>query len=159
MRPAIFGALLIALTAASACGARAGGDARFDLICRGRMTRDGAAQPFETRWHVDLASRRFCEGACLEVFHLGVASADRLAYHYDVAVADPDHAAGRYRGAAASSAGPFPLTESISIDRRTGAYSRAHHYRMGDPAARDYDDRYVGRCQVMPFTGLAARAG
>jgi hypothetical protein len=159
MRPAIFAALIIALAPASACGAGAADATRFDLLCRGRMTRNGAAQPFETRWHVHLASQRFCAGACLEVFHLSAAGADRLAYHYDVAVADTDHAAGRYRGAAASSAGPFPLTESISIDRRTGAYRRAHHYRMGDPAARDYDDRYVGRCQVMPFTGLAARAG
>jgi hypothetical protein len=157
MRPALLAALVLALTPVAACGGP-GGD-RFDLLCHGQMTRNGAAQPFETRLHVDLPSRRFCLDVCLEVFHLSQASANVLAYTYDISVADADHAANRFRGAAASSAGPFPLSETISIDRRTGAYRRDYRYDQGDPAATSYDDRYEGQCRVMPFTGLAARAG
>jgi hypothetical protein len=159
MRPVLLSALALAQVFAAGCSGQAAGADKFDLVCRGQMTRNGAPQPFETRLHVDLASKRFCEGVCLEVFHLTEASANQLSYRYDVTVADADHAAGRFRGAMASSAGPFPLSEEISFDRRTGAYRRAYRYQQGDPAARDYDDRYVGQCRTMPFTGLAARAG
>jgi hypothetical protein len=159
MRLAPIAALTIALAPAGACGGQAAGADRFDLICRGQMIRGAAAQSFETRLHVDLASRRFCLDVCLEVFHLTAASPDRLAYHYDVRVADADHAANFYRGAMSSSAGPFPQAEEISVDRRSGAYRRDYRYSQGDPAARQYDDHYIGQCQVMPFTGLAARAG
>jgi hypothetical protein len=157
MRPAYFAALVLALTPVAACGGP-GGD-RFDLLCRGQMTRNGVAQPFETRLHVDLSSRRFCLDVCLEVFHLSEASANVLAYQYDIAVADADHAANRFRGVAASSAGPFPLSENITFDRRTGVFRRDYRYDQGNPAGVSYDDRYVGQCQVMPYTGLAARAG
>jgi hypothetical protein len=150
-------ALMLPLTPVAACGGQ-GGD-RFDLICRGQMTRNGVAQPFATRLHVDLSSRRFCLDVCLEVFHLTQASANMLAYTYDIADADADHAANRFRGAAASSAGPFPLSETISIDRRTGVFQRDYRYDQGDPAGASFDDRYVGQCRVMPYTGLAARAG
>jgi hypothetical protein len=159
MRPALLAALVIAIAPTAACGVDAAGQARFDLLCRGQMTRNGAGKPFETRLHVDLTSRRFCLDACLEVFHLSEASGNLLAYRYDVTVADADHAANRFRGALASSAGPFPLSETISIDRRTGAFQRDYRYDQGDPASASYDDRYVGHCRVMPYTGLAARAG
>ena len=159
MRLMLLSALALALAPAAACGSRVAAASQFDLLCAGQMTRNGAAQPFETRMHVDLASRRFCLDVCLEVFHLTQASAERLAYHYDLAVADADHPANRYRGVMASSAGPFPLAEDISVDRRAGAYRRDYRYRQGDPAARSYDDRYAGQCRTMPYTGLAARAG
>ena len=160
MRPALIALTLIALGPVAACSAAsAGGAAQFDLVCKGQLTRNGAPTPFETRLHVDLASNRFCLDSCLDVFHLTQASAAQLAYHYDVAVADADHAVGRYRGTMASSAGPYPQKEDITIDRRTGAYRRTYLYDAGDPAARAYNDSYVGQCQVMPYTGLAARAG
>jgi len=147
---------VLALAPVAACGQS---PARFDLICHGQMTRNGAPSPFDTRLHIDLASNRFCLDACLEVFHLTQASAAQLAYHYDLAVADADHAANRYRGAMASSAGPYPLKEDITVDRRTGAYRRTYRYDAGDPAARAYAEVYAGQCRVMPYTGLAARAG
>ena len=159
MRSALLAAALVALAPVAACGGRSPGPERFDLLCRGQMTRNGAPAPFETRLHVDLSSRRFCLDVCLEVFHLSQASANQLAYTYDISVADADHAAGRFRGAAASSAGPYPLSETISVDRRTGVYRRAYRYDQGDPASVSYDDRYQGQCRVMPYTGLAARAG
>ena len=149
-------AVLAALVPVVACGQS---PERFDLVCHGQMTGRGAPAAFETRLHVDLTSNRFCLDVCLEVFHLTQASGDQLAYHYDIAVADADHAAGRYRGDMASSAGPFALHEDITYDRRTGAYRRSYRFNAGDPAARAYLDNYVGQCRVMPYTGLAARAG
>jgi hypothetical protein len=153
-----FAAALIALAFApvAACGAA---PAQFDLVCHGQMTSNGASTSFETRLHIDLASNRFCLDSCLDVFHLTQASSAQLAYHYDIAVADADHAANRYRGQMASSAGPYPQKEDITVDRRTGAYRRTYLYSAGDPAARTFNDSYVGQCQVMPYTGLAARAG
>jgi hypothetical protein len=161
MRSVLLATIAAALVPLAACngGAAAAGQGQFDLTCKGQMTRDGAAEAFDTRLHIDLGANRFCFDSCLTMMGLTQSSDAALAFHYDV---NHPNSAGRpvdQGNAPISSAGPWTQADDIAVDRRTGAYHRTLRYDAGDPAARAYTEVYAGQCQVMPFTGLAARAG
>jgi hypothetical protein len=160
MRPALIALTLIALAPVAACGpATAGGADQFDLACKGQMTRNGAAQAFDTRLHVDLGANRFCFDSCLTLMRLSHASGAALAYHFDINAPTAGRPVDQTPSAPVSSAGPWTQKDDIAVDRRTGAYRRTLHYDAGDPAAVAYTEIYSGACQAMPYTGLAARAG
>ncbi len=148
--------VVICLIAGPACSHASGAD-QFDLACHGGLVEflPETTQSFATVMRVDLATRRFCLDDCRFVFHLTGADAARLVYHYDVAVADADHAAGRYRADAnQSSAGPYPQKDDIVIDRATGAFHRTFIFDAGDPAARRRQQEYAGACTIAPFGGF-----
>jgi hypothetical protein len=123
---------------------------QFDLVCRGQVTQyDGATKPFETRLHIDLATRRICLDDC--------AAVGRLTEITDAALA------GRY-----TDSGPFPngipgvfdYRSDLAVDRRTGAYRRTDTDDSGDPPPVNARvSTFVGRCEAAPYTGLAVRPG
>ena len=160
MRLALLATIVAALVPLAACnGAAAAGQGQFDLVCKGQMTRNGAPEAFDTRLHIDLAQNRFCFDSCLTLMGFSQSSDAALAFHYDI---NQPNSPGRpidQGNAPISSAGPWTQKDDIAIDRRTGVYRRTLHYDAGDPAARAFTESYTGQCQVMPYTGLAARAG
>jgi hypothetical protein len=159
MRVALLVIIALALVTGGACTGAAAGAQQFDLVCKGQMSRNGAASAFDTRLHVDLGSGGFCYDSCLTLMRLTEASPVGLAYRFDVDTPTAGRPASQVPNAPISSAGPFPQQDDLTIDRRTGAFRRTYHYDMGDPAARPYVETYTGQCQAAPYTGLAARAG
>jgi hypothetical protein len=156
----LFAVLLVTDCAASVPVAR-----QFDLVCQGTLADVGMTSghtssrptPFSSRIKVDLDTRRFCIDECPAVFHLTKVGGAQLEYHYDVEVADEDHAANRFRsGNCCSTAGPFPLKEDLIVDLSTGNFRRTYRYDEGDVAARALDLHFVGTCETAPFSGLPA---
>ncbi len=74
MRLAIFGVVLMVSGAASAEPAQ-----QFDLVCKGqRVSGGGQSSPFEVRYRLDLAARRYCEGDCGGVFQIKDVTPDMI---------------------------------------------------------------------------------
>jgi hypothetical protein len=159
MRATLLALATVSLATVAACGSASAGPGQFDLVCKGQMIRNGASSSFDTRMHIDLGAGRACFDACLSTFAMTAATDARLAYHWQVAERGPPDGAANLGGMAYSSAGPSPQADDLSVDRHTGAYRRTYRYDAGDPAAVSYTESYAGQCQVMPYTGLAARAG
>jgi hypothetical protein len=160
MRLVSIATIVVTLIPLAACnGAVAADQGQFDLTCKGQMTRNGAPSAFDTRLHIDLAANRFCYDSCLTLMGFSQSSDAALAFHFDVNQPNSPGRPVAQGSAPTSSAGPWTQKDDVAIDRRSGAYRRTLHYDAGDPAARAFTETYTGQCQVMPYTGLAARAG
>lgn len=156
LRGALLGAMM---TAAAGADAPAAGS--YDLVCTGTvvdtMAKDATLHPFSTRLRVD--GDRFCVDDCGDVFHLTEIRPDRIAYRYDVMVADKDHAANQFRGYTPTTAGPFDYKDEFSVDLASSAFHRFYRYDYGDPGSRPYAKTYDGRCSRAPFTPFPAAQG
>jgi hypothetical protein len=145
---------LLAVLAANGASADAAPQ-KFDLICSGSLSDLGLApKPFSIRMRIDLSSMRYCFGECGFVRHLSGARGGNLEYHYDVAVADQDHAANHYRPAGLTTAGPWDFKDDFAIDLATGRFTREYRFDYGDPASMKHLERFSGRCTRAEFTPL-----
>lgn len=118
---------LVALLSASAANAAD----QFDLICTGSTQATGEFhhEPISTRFHIDLATKQWCDGEC---------SLHPLAELNDTQIVFMETKAA-YRG--------DPAAALNYVDRTNGKWSFFTSYWQGE-----------GSCQVAPFTGFPSPA-
>jgi len=129
--------LPVILAAASLAAAPAMAANQFDLVCKGqqKLARDGAPQPVEAHYRVDLAAGSWCRDQCVGVDKIAAAGPDRIAFKAHPKAGDQDEEIDE----------SFERTSGKWIDLYAGPYP------PGEFASTE------GKCEVAAFSGFPGK--